>query len=97
MKYAYAIVLAALASLVAATPNPYPVPNAKPIPQAPKATAPKANPKGAGVGGAACESNAWEKIHEGHGHNVNDGTVGGANLGLKLPGGNGCYKGAKSP
>lgn len=38
-------------------------------------------------------STEWEKIHEGHGHNINDGTVGGQSLGLKLPGGNGCYKG----
>ena len=44
---------------------------------------------------AECESNAWEKIHEGHDHNINTGNVGSAHLGLKLPGGSGCYKGQK--
>jgi hypothetical protein len=83
MKYTYAFLLAVLASLAAA--NPAPVPHAKPIPQAPKSP------------GAGCQSNAWEKVHEGHGHNINDGSVGGAPAGLKLPGGNGCYKGQKSP
>jgi hypothetical protein len=82
MKFTFAVALASLLSVIAA--NPAPVPHAKPIPQAPKAAS-----------GAACQSNSWEKIHEGHGHNVNDGTVGGANLGLKLPGGSGCYKGQK--
>jgi hypothetical protein len=42
-----------------------------------------------------CTSNAWEKLHEGHGHNINTGDVGGAKLGLNLPGGTGCYKGEK--
>jgi hypothetical protein len=42
-----------------------------------------------------CQSNAIEKIHEGHGHNINTGDVGTAHLGLKLPGGSGCYKGQK--
>jgi hypothetical protein len=56
---------------------------------------PQAGPKAKGGEGGACTSNAWEKVHEGHGHNIHDGTVGGANLGLKLPGGTGCYKGQK--
>jgi hypothetical protein len=43
----------------------------------------------------SCQSNAWEKVHEGHGHNINTGDVGTAHLGLKLPGGSGCYKGQK--
>jgi hypothetical protein len=42
-----------------------------------------------------CQSNSWEKVHEGHGHNINTGDVGTAHLGLKLPGGSGCYKGQK--
>jgi len=42
-----------------------------------------------------CSSSAWEKLHEGHGHNINNGHVGSMNLGLKLPGGTGCYKGQK--
>ena len=43
----------------------------------------------------SCQSNAIEKIHEGHGHNINTGDVGTAHLGLKLPGGSGCYKGQR--
>jgi hypothetical protein len=81
MKFTLTVVIASILSIV--TANPYPIPHAKPIPQAPKAV------------GSACQSTSWEKVHEGHGHNINDGTVSGANLGLKLPGGTGCYKGAK--
>jgi hypothetical protein len=40
-----------------------------------------------------CTSNGWEKVHEGHGHNIN-GKVPGA-LNIPLPGGTGCYKGKK--
>jgi hypothetical protein len=59
---------------------------------------PQGTPKAkGGESGGSCTSNAWEKVHEGHGHNIHDGTVGGANLGLKLPGGSGCYKGQKVP
>jgi hypothetical protein len=43
----------------------------------------------------SCESTATEKLHEGHGHNINTGDVAGAHLGLKLPGGSGCWKGQK--
>jgi hypothetical protein len=90
------LLIATLASIATAVPNAWP--HAKPIPgpQLPKGLG---SPKAAApaTGGAECQSTEWEKIHEGHGHNINDGTVAGANLGLKLPGGNGCYKGVKSP
>lgn len=40
-----------------------------------------------------CESNAWEKVHEFHFHNINSGTFIGIPIGLRFPGGSGCYKG----
>jgi hypothetical protein len=93
MKFTTTIIFVGFAGFIAA--NPAPIPHAKPIPQAPKSSG-LDGLSGKGVGGA-CTSNAWEKIHEGHGHNINDGTVAGKPLGLKLPGSSGCYKGAKSP
>jgi hypothetical protein len=90
------LILLSITALATAVPNAWP--HAKPVPQ-PQPQLPKGlgSPKAAspGTGGAACQSTEWEKVHEGHGHNINDGTVAGQNLGLKLPGGNGCYKGVK--
>lgn len=86
--------LASFTTFTLAIPRAWP--HAKPIPQ-PQPQLPKGlgSPKLASPAetGAGCTSTEWEKIHEGHGHNINDGTVGGQSLGLKLPGGNGCYKG----
>jgi len=54
--------------------------------------------KGGGGGGTEdrgeCEMNSYEKLHAGHGHNINKANVPGA-INLPLPGASGCYKGKK--
>jgi hypothetical protein len=43
-----------------------------------------------------CKSNWWEKIHEGHWHDINSGSWFGLPIHLVFPGGTGCYKGTRT-
>jgi hypothetical protein len=43
-----------------------------------------------------CNSNFWEKLHEGHWHDINTGVWFGLPIHLTFPGGTGCYKGTKT-
>jgi len=43
-----------------------------------------------------CTSNWWEKLHEGHLHDINTGVWLGLPIHLVFPGGTGCYKGQRT-